>query len=323
MNDLLNSQSKKAPERAHGSFDVQQIPIEKIVPSQSNKYGIRDIEEMAASIEAMGLLHNLVVRVVPDSGIYELVSGERRYMGMKLLHDEGKAGYDTVPCKVESGRSEAFTELELIFANSTARELTDYEKTYQSARVKALLQELKQSGHPFTGRMRDIAADVLGVSPAQMGRMESISKNLAPEFTEEFKAELIGVSVAYELSTLPPKEQAKAFDTYKGTGTIAPKEIKEKRERVKPTAATPIVPVSPPVVVSERPAAQLTPTAQEAPQTPLQQTEQPYKALQPKRDATIRDLYTAAHDLGEWGDARADSIAETCRAAASLLESEV
>lgn len=304
MNDLLNSQSKKTGEQVKSGFAIQQIPIEKIMPSQSNKYGIRDIEEMAANIETMGLLHNLVVRE-SGNGLYELVSGERRYRGMKLLFNGGNTDYATVPCKVESGKSEAFTELELLFANSTARELTDYEKTYQAGRIKELLQELKKSGYKFSGRMREIAADILKVSPAQMGRMESINKNLAPEFVEEFKSERISVTAAYELSALPQEEQEKALAGYKHSGDIDIKAVKEQRERVKPSTATPTVPPAARTHTNEEttPAAILPPTAT----TPT------------KREAVIQELYIAAGDLYGRGGSNNERIAETCRAAAALL----
>ena len=79
---------------------------------------------------------------------------------LKLLVSQGKAQYGSVPCKVEKSENPAITELQLLFANSTARELTDYEKTYQADRIKELLKELKKSGYEFKGRMREIVADM-------------------------------------------------------------------------------------------------------------------------------------------------------------------
>lgn len=214
MNDLLNSQSKSAPERVQAEFEIRHIPIDKIIPAANNKYGIRDIEELAASIETMGLLHNLVVKEPNAAGLYEIISGERRFCACKLLYDGGNNEFATIPCKVEGSENQAFSELKLIHANATSRELTDYEKTYQAGRIKELLQELKNQGYKFKGRMREIVAEMLNISPAQMGRMESINKNLVPEFKEEFKENHIGISTAYKLSTLPQEQQAEAIDKY-------------------------------------------------------------------------------------------------------------
>ena len=228
MNDLLNSQSKPAQEKAGGGFVIKNIPIEKIVPSESNKYGIRDILELADNIEAVGLMHNLLVKQPDAAGLYEIISGERRFRACKMLYDGGNKKYATVPCKVEDSEDTALSELKLIYANATSRELTDYEKTYQAIRIKELMLELKAKGFKFTGRMRDIVAGILDVSPAQMGRMESINEHLTPAFKEEFKEGSIGITTAYELSTLPEPAQAAALEEYKATGAAAVKDVKKK-----------------------------------------------------------------------------------------------
>lgn len=239
MADLLNSQSKaelpKAPEalNAEKKKEIQDIPIEKIVRSPKNCFGIRDIEDLAATIETVGLMHNLVVTPAPG-GTYELVSGERRLEALKLLVSQGKTKFSTAPCKIESSENPVITELQLLFANSATRELTDYEKTYQAQRTKELLIQLKKSGYKFQGRMRQIVADMLKISPGQMGRMEIISKNLSPEFTEEFKAGKINATAAYELSRLPKEQQAQEMAKYKQTGAVEVKEVKAKREQAAP-----------------------------------------------------------------------------------------
>lgn len=221
LNDLLNSQSKS--EASKSSFVTREIPIDNIIPSSKNQYGIREIEELAASIELVGLLHNLVVREV-EGGKYELISGERRYKAMKLLN------YTTAPCKVEKQPDDLFSELKLIMANSTARELTDYEKTYQAARLKELLTELKESGFKIPGKMRDMIADIMNVSSTQVAIMESINKNLSPEFKEEFKDGKIGISTAYDLSKLPIEQQEQTLQKYKVAGNEAVKATKKKSQ---------------------------------------------------------------------------------------------
>ena len=169
------------------------------------------MEELAESIREVGLLHNLVVRKCQESDRYELISGERRYWALKQLRDSGEIQWECAPCKVESGQTDAFAELQLLMANLQARELTDYEKVYQAQRAKELLLELKKQGHSFQGRTRENVACMLGVSNAQVGRMESIWNHLAPEVMQEFKEGKIGISVAYELSRLDKPEQAIAM----------------------------------------------------------------------------------------------------------------
>ena len=305
MTDLLNSQSKPTQEKAGGGFEIKNIPIEKIVPSESNKYGIRDIEELAENIEAIGLLHNLVVKQPDAEGFYEIVSGERRYRACRLLYEGGNEKYATVPCKVEESEDAAFSELKLIYANATSRELTDYEKTHQAARIKELLLELKTKGFKFKGRMREIVADMLKVSPAQMGRMESIKEHLAPEFKEEFKEGSIGITTAYELSTLPEQAQAAALEKYKETGAAAVKDVKKKSEPKAPTAAAPRAAAPPKTApIMAAPIAVVT------------------EARSIDRAETIRLLRAIAAEIETGNDASNFDIHGICSDAAYLLDGE-
>ena len=238
MADLLNSQSKKTEERP--AFEIRHIPIDKLKPSAKNQYGIRGIKELAANIEMLGLLHNLDVKEADETGYYEIISGERRYQACKLLYESGNQEFKTLPCKVEAlTENKAISELKLLYANAAARELTDYEKTYQAGRIKEILQALKKDGYKFQGRMREIVADMLDVSPAQMGRMESINKNLSPEFKEEFKAGNIGITTAYELSGQSEAEQTATLEAYKAEGAEAHKKPKPPKPKPQPAAQPP------------------------------------------------------------------------------------
>lgn len=223
LNDILNSQSlaKKKP-----IFEIKLIHISKIKPSEANIYGMRGIEELADNIEMLGLLHNLDVKDADKDGMYEIISGERRYQACKLLYEAGNKDFEMIPCKVESaGDSDAISELKLLYANAATRELTDYEKTYQAGRIKELLVQMKKDGYEFKGRMRELVADMLNVSPAQVGRMEKINKNLSQEFKQEFEQGNIGITAAYELSGQSQKEQADTLDKYRKEG---PQAIKQK-----------------------------------------------------------------------------------------------
>jgi len=225
LRDLMNSKSTADTEAqgrraailspgSDGNWDIRQIPLEQIMPNKHNEYGIRDIEELAESIEEVGLLHNLVVRE-QESGKYELISGERRFRALRHLYNSGHDEWKTAPCKIESESGDAMAELQLLIANIQTRDLTDYEKVYQAQRAKQLLLDMKKSGHKFKGRTRENVALLLGVSTAQIGRIESIYNHLCPDFMEEFKGGTIGISTAYELSCLDRVEQETAFNAYK------------------------------------------------------------------------------------------------------------
>jgi ParB family chromosome partitioning protein len=236
LNDILNERTKNA---AVPLWNFKHIPLEQIVPSPNNKYRICDIEELADSIEVDGLLHNLTVRKLPDSGEYELISGERRFRALQLLVSRGLERFAAAPCKVEVELSDIAAKVQLIRANSTARNLTDQERVWQANELKGLLTDLKKSGVKLPGRVRKLAADELGISQSQMGRMESISDNLVPEAKEEFEKGNINMTAAYETSRLPAKKQAEVVDDLRRGVKADIKTVKSKRNKAQANAPLP------------------------------------------------------------------------------------
>ncbi len=242
LSELMNAQSK--PEKQAQRFVTKDIPIELLKPSAKNVYGIRDMEELAASIESMGLMHNLLVKPLDAEGRYEIISGERRYRACMMLHEADPARFATVPCKVTEAEGDALGELRLIYANATARELTDYEKTYQAGRIKELFRQLRAEGYSFQGRMRDIVAEMLSVSPTQMARMESINERLSDGFKQAFASGAIGISTAYDASTLPKAKQAEVLDAHRaGQPDAVKRAVQEARAR---KLERPVVQYAPP-----------------------------------------------------------------------------
>lgn len=85
-----------------------------------------DIAQLAASIEAHGLLENLVVRLVRVGSeeaepLYEVVAGGRRYDALKLLAKQHKIAMDyPVPCRV-LGETETATYVEVSLAENIVR----------------------------------------------------------------------------------------------------------------------------------------------------------------------------------------------------------
>jgi len=70
------------------------IPLGKLVPSKANVRRVNSEAgraELAASIEAHGLIHNLVTRKAPKGAKFEVVAGGRRLGALRLLLDEGRA----------------------------------------------------------------------------------------------------------------------------------------------------------------------------------------------------------------------------------------
>lgn len=94
--------------------DIQHIPLNKLVESEDNVRRTerkRDIDALAASIAAHGLLQNLTV-TDRDAGKYAVVAGARRHAALKLLVRQGERAKDwPVPCHVVDAAAAAEVSL--------------------------------------------------------------------------------------------------------------------------------------------------------------------------------------------------------------------
>ena len=206
---MLNSVSqnvKKANEiEAKNNFNVQYIDIKDIKRNKKNFYEIVNVDELAEDIKMNGLNHNLVVRKL-DNGKYELISGERRYTALTQLVEQGNEIFALVPCKVIEA-NDIDSEIILIQANAQTRELTEIEKLEQVKRLTELYKTKKKNGEKVPGKIREIIANDLKLSPTQVGRYERINKNLIPELKEILENGNLTIANASEFSSLSEDNQ--------------------------------------------------------------------------------------------------------------------
>lgn len=252
LNSLLNGKSKGAavqtqeqttagPAEQESTFDVVMIDVEDLMPSKDNFYSTENIEELALSIELAGCIEqNLVVK--PEAhGKYEVIAGHRRRLAALKLVSEGKEEYRKVPCRIKKESDEIKDKLALIFTNSTARQLSDWEKVQQAKQLKEILTEYKKAlqeenkdkpkeEREKMGRIRDIVAQMLNTSTTQIGRMEAIDNNLSPEFKQELEKGNIGISTAHELSRLDEEKQQEAYRQYEEKGEMHIKDVKQEQK---------------------------------------------------------------------------------------------
>lgn len=236
LNQLLNNVSvNSATEETEinkaNVFKIYSISVYDLIPSKENFYAVENIEELKDSIEMFGIKQNLTVKATED-GKYIVIAGHRRRLASLALAEEGKKGFEFVPCSIENDLDYIKEQLLLITTNSTTRQLTDWEKTQQAEKIKKLLEEYKKK-EKLTGRTREIIASILKTSPTQVARMDSISKNLTQEFKEEFKKENINISTAYELSTLPNEVQGDIYIDHTENGVVSLNDVKGKKAEFK------------------------------------------------------------------------------------------
>lgn len=252
LNSLLNGKSKgvavqtqeqtaAGPAEQESTFDVVMIDVEDLMPSKDNFYSTENIEELALSIELAGCIEqNLVVK--PEAhGKYEVIAGHRRRLAALKLVSEGKEEYRKVPCRIKKESDEIKDRLALIFTNSTARQLSDWEKVQQAKQLKEILTEYKKAlqeenkdkpkeEREKMGRIRDIVAQMLNTSTTQIGRMEAIDNNLSTEFKQELEKGNIGISTAHELSRLDEEKQQEAYRQYEEKGEMHIKDVKQEQK---------------------------------------------------------------------------------------------
>ncbi len=213
---------------------VVSLNINDLIPSNDNFYSVENIKELKTSIEMFGILQNLTVKPL-DSGKYEIISGHRRHKACMELVTEGKKEFEYIPCGIQTEQDEIKEHILLIMTNSTARELSDWEKMKQAEELRNSFEKLKKREN-LTGRVRDLVAEALNTSPTQIARLNAIDSNLTPEFKEEFKQGKIGTSAAYELSGMSEEQQKQAYSEYQESGSVSASEVKEQKRQTESSA---------------------------------------------------------------------------------------
>ena len=204
LNGISKNVKKVTELEAKEGFKIQYLDINKIHRSEKNFYEIIDIDDLAEDIKINGLNHNLVVRPT-ENGTYELISGERRYTALSKLVNEGNKQFASVPCKIVE-LNDLDAEIVLIQANAQTRELSESEKLKQVQRLSELYKAKKANGEKV-GKIREVIANDLKLSPTQVGRYERINNNLIPELKELLEQGNLSTSNASEFSTLSEESQ--------------------------------------------------------------------------------------------------------------------
>ncbi|MDV6903767.1 chromosome partitioning protein ParB [Pseudomonas aeruginosa] len=156
------------------------VPLSRLVlrPTDRNvrKTPRMSIPELAASIQRVGLLQNLIVIAAADGEHYEVVAGGRRLAALKLLAKKRRISKEwDVPC--------------LLVADGTARTASLTENVQREAMHPAdqfeAFAALVAEGRPI----EDIAAD-FSVSPLVVQRRLKLA-NVSPRLLADYRAEAV------------------------------------------------------------------------------------------------------------------------------------
>ena len=242
--DILSLQKSRGPVQARSKADEGRAVlkyidvIDDLVPSEDNFYSMSAIEELATLIELSGGVKQPALVVPLGGGKYKVIAGHRRRLASIHLVKQGKDAYRLMPCMVDADEREpgadadelrAIDEAILLITTNGQREKTDWDKVQEATRLRALLEK-KRRFEKIPGETRKLIAEQLGTTPAQVGRYDSIEKHLVPAFKGWLKDGHIGISVAYELSTLPEDVQEKAAECWGKRGPVTLEDVRKWRQ---------------------------------------------------------------------------------------------
>lgn len=239
LTELLNQRSKETAEAAPQGEKTAEIAtpeegvsstadIYDLIPSKGNFYSVEDVQDLKQSIELLGVLQPLLVTEEEENGKRRIIAGHRRRLAVMQLVDEGKDRFRRVPILIKPKKNAILDRLALIMANRF-REKTDWERMTEALETEKLVLELKDSMN-IPGRTRDLLAEIIETSPAQIGRYKAIYNNLIPELMAEFKANRIVVSVIYEASGLPKDYQKQAAEIFRENEVLTLADVKQLKK---------------------------------------------------------------------------------------------
>ncbi len=176
---------------------LHHIPLSELTVSKLNvrRHGAKEIDSLAASIAALGIIQPLLVR--RDGDGYEIVAGRRRYLAAKKLDADGTPDADKLPCVLLEADDDA-TAIEASLAENVERLPMDDLEQYEA------FAALRKKG---LGEI-DIAVH-FGISEQIVRRRLAIA-NLHPDIRRLYRAGDIDTQTL-QLLTLATKERQKAW----------------------------------------------------------------------------------------------------------------
>lgn len=233
--DVVNAATRA---EAGENKDYQDINLDyrDIVVTAHNRYSMDELQEMATGIAMDGLQQPLVLGRV--NGEYWLVSGHRRLGGIKILVEEGKEEFETVPCRYKD-MAEIEFRIALLIGNTFNRKMSDYDLMTQAADWKEVLTQARKEGLLVLEageRVRDYVAAVMGESVPKIRTLNTIDQNATPEVKEQFQKGNMGITAAMEASRADEgtqKEIAKASEDKGGMGAEEIKAMAEEKKHRK------------------------------------------------------------------------------------------
>lgn len=247
---LLNEASKKTAPKLEEMVIVYKS-LQELIPNDKNKYTIDGIQELADNIRTVGRIQQPIIYLDPplEDGRNKIIAGHRRYFASELLSKEQSKWGETIPCtpvtldQVQLPISDESKEEYLILTtNIDNRNKTSADLVLEYRQQKAIYEEAKENGYVLTGKMRNIIAKDLGISPAQAGKIEYIESHATDPVKDAVEKNILDISDADKISHKATEEQHKIIDNINDIiNNSDNKEDKEVKKEIKKTVNKKII----------------------------------------------------------------------------------
>lgn len=242
---LLNNSSKTLKTTMY-------IRYEDLVVNEKNTISKDGIAELASLIDAAGGLEQPLVVYKIEGGKYKILTGERRYLAVGLLIEQGKWNEDhLVEVKIrdlDAWDIELDNEDKEYFAilmTNQYRDKTDADKYHEAIIWKRLIRKLRENGraisvvgydesgdpikrekiqigvdpdgNPITKditgmKTQQVVANMMNVSPAQVAKIDKIANQGSEALKAALKDEKVNISVGAKIASMPTEEQEKFIE---------------------------------------------------------------------------------------------------------------
>ena len=223
---LLNEASKNL---AKNNMEITYIPRDEIYKNPKNEYSISDIENL-------GLREPLGVK--PEGSGYKLIEGERRLTAIDKLIADGKWEGD-IPCIIREKELKVNLDilsdeekeiLEIAGTNAGQRKYSEADYLFEVEKLEPIYKKLKASGigeftyesdtgekitQSLTGKKsRELLAERLNVSPAQVGKISKVANSGTEELKEAVKDGTANIAVAAEIAAMEKEDQKRLIEQH-------------------------------------------------------------------------------------------------------------
>ena len=216
---------------------VKLVALDMLVPFSKHRFTLYQgerLDDMVESIRKSGVMVPIIVRTIPDSNKFEILSGHNR------VYASGMAGLDRIPAVIKTNISDEMAMIYAVETNLIQRGFRDLKISEQAfaiaMRYRKLLDERKLSeideelmalmgeekvrpplGDGAAKRIESLTADEYGIGHTTVARLIRINE-LSNDFKKLVDTGSIKIRPAVELSYLSQEQQKKLYDVMSELG---------------------------------------------------------------------------------------------------------